>query len=114
MGEFSLTKEERISRKKEFDELFGKGKRQSTRNFQIISHPNQLGIRRLGLGVGRKVGKAVKRNRVKRLLREFFRLNKTRLPSSHDYLFVAKPGSADLTYKETYEELKILLNGQSS
>lgn len=62
---------------------------------------------RLGLVVGRKVGPAVRRNRVKRLLREFFRRHQERLPSA-DIIILAKKGAARLTYAQVEEELRTI------
>jgi ribonuclease P protein component len=63
---------------------------------------------RLGLVVTRRLGKAVKRNRVKRLLREFFRRHKTELPAV-DLVIMAKKGAAVLGYHQVEEELGRLL-----
>ena len=95
MGAFRLKKEERITRRTEFLKIFKHGIRYNTENFLIIIFSdNNKPIRRLGITVSKKVGGAVKRNRVKRLLKEFFRLHKDHLPESSDILFIAKPGSA--------------------
>mgnify|MGYP003956287885 CR=1 FL=1 len=51
---------------------------------------NNLERSRVGLSVSRKVGPAVQRNKIKRIIRESFRNSKNRL-SSFDYLFIAKP-----------------------
>jgi ribonuclease P protein component len=51
---------------------------------------------RLGVSVGRRVGGAVERNRVKRLLREAFWALPERVSTSHDYVVVARPGAAQL------------------
>ena len=51
---------------------------------------------RLGVSVGRRVGGAVERNRVKRLLREAFWALADQVPPSHDYVIVARHGAAEL------------------
>jgi ribonuclease P protein component len=66
------------------------------------------GLPRLGLVATRRLGKAVRRNRVKRLLREFFRRHKTALPKK-DLVIMAKKGAAALDYYQVEEELGRLL-----
>ena len=58
--------------------------------------------------VTRRFGKAVRRNRMKRLLREFFRRHKGRLPS-RDLVIMAKKGAEALNYDQVVEELGRLL-----
>ncbi|HIC90720.1 MAG TPA: ribonuclease P protein component [Syntrophaceae bacterium] len=106
MKQFSLNKTERIRKRSEFLSIARFGKRYHTKHFMVVFNPNHLGIARLGISVSKKVGGPVKRNRVKRLIREFFRLNKRNLPCSHDVLVVAKQGSSNLTYQEVYSELR--------
>ncbi len=55
---------------------------------------------RLGLSVSRRVGGAVERNRVKRVLREAFWEEAERLPAGSDYVVVARPDSKDLAARE--------------
>ncbi len=62
----------------------------------------------MGLVAGRKVGKATRRNRVKRLLREFFRRHKESLPPG-DIIIMAKKGAPDLTYTQVQTELARIL-----
>ena len=54
----------------------------------------------MGLVTGRKVGGAVERNRIKRRLREIFRLNKHRLAPGLDIVFVPRPAACGLGYEE--------------
>jgi len=59
---------------------------------------------RLGITVSKRVGVAVVRTRVKRLLREVFRQNKERLPPGLKLVIVAKAEAAHLTYQQTHAE----------
>jgi len=79
----------------------------------LLLKPNQVGITRLGVTVSKRVGKSVIRNRVKRLIREFFRLNKHLLPQGHDMVIIARPGAAQLDFWEVKEELGEALFSQN-
>jgi len=98
-----------LRRRKDYELAFRHGSRRHTQNFTIILRPNALKFSRLGVTVGKKVGNAVKRNRVKRCLREFFRLHKHKLPPSHDLVIVAKKDAATLAYNDVREELAAVL-----
>jgi ribonuclease P protein component len=78
-------------------------------HFLVIIKPNHLGRTRLGLTVGKNAGGAVRRNRIKRLLREFFRRSINKFPSSRDIIIIALKGSDPLTYRQVFEELSSLL-----
>ena len=110
---FFLKKYERLRHRKDFDLAFRNGSRRQTKNFTIILRANGLEFSRLGVTVGKKVGNAVKRNRVKRYLREFFRLHKHKLPPSHDVVIIAKRDAATLAYQDVREELAAVLFGNN-
>jgi ribonuclease P protein component len=105
----SFRKHERLRSHKDFKLALQHGSRRQTKNFTIILRPNALQFSRLGVTVSKKVGNAVKRNRVKRCLREFFRLHKHKLPPSHDLVIIAKKDAATLAYHDIREELAAVL-----
>lgn len=105
----TFRKKERIRKSSEFGEIFNKGFKINLKNFLIIKNPNDLNLRRLGISVSKKVGRAVKRNKIKRWIREFFRTHKSLIPPI-DLLIIVKKGSEPLKdYSQICEELKILL-----
>ncbi|NIS61776.1 MAG: ribonuclease P protein component [Proteobacteria bacterium] len=106
----SYRRENRIARKTDFWKDRGRRKKFTTRHFLLILRKNDKDSKRLGLVVGRKVGGAVARNRIKRLLREFFRLNKERMPESSDLIVLAKENIEIDGYQEVFEELKVIFN----
>ncbi|MBI5328848.1 MAG: ribonuclease P protein component [Deltaproteobacteria bacterium] len=108
MGQYSFTKKERLLKSKDFTSAQKQGKRVASKSFTIFLKTNSLGIRRLGLAVSKKVGGAVKRNRIKRFLREFFRLNKEIFPPSTDIFISVKHGFNLSAYREVGEEFKLM------
>jgi ribonuclease P protein component len=84
---------QRLSRSAEFDRVFREGRSHASRHLVVYSFPHEEADAepRLGVSVGRKVGGAVQRNRVKRLLREAFGEIVPELPRGHDFVVVARP-----------------------
>lgn len=106
MKAHAFGKEEKILKKRDYTRVYEQGKRIYSRRFTIIVSPNPDGRTRLGTTVSKKTGNAVQRNRIKRLLREFFRLNKSRLPASLDIVIIAKRGILPLGYEDVCRELE--------
>jgi ribonuclease P protein component len=91
-------KRRRLSRSGEFDRVYREGRSHASRYLVLYSFPSgETGQDpRLGVSVGRKVGGAVERNRVKRLLREAFWAQSEGLPEGHDFVIVARPDAGSL------------------
>jgi ribonuclease P protein component len=91
-------KRRRLSRSGEFDRVYREGRSYASRYLVLYSFPRPAAPDgpRLGVSVGRKVGGAVDRNKVKRLLREVFWASADRLPEGHDFVVVARPDAGRL------------------
>jgi len=111
MKQHSFGKHERIRKRKDFLSAYHHGARVESKNFITVLNRNQLGTTRLGITVTKKVGNSVQRNRVKRLLREFFRLNKHSLPDSYDIVIIVKQKVPYLKYRDVYAQLEALFTG---
>jgi ribonuclease P protein component len=99
----------RLSRSAEFDRVYREGRSHAGRHLVLYSFPREAGdddMPRLGLSVGRKVGGAVERNKVKRLLREAFWQSEELLPAGHDFVVVARSEAADFAQREGLAGIK--------
>jgi ribonuclease P protein component len=100
-------KRRRLSRSAEFERVYRQGRSKSNRFLVLYAFPRAdddpgdvPSGPRLGLSVSRRVGGAVERTRVKRVLREAFWAEAERLPEGSDYVVVARPDSRDLAERE--------------
>jgi ribonuclease P protein component len=100
-------KRRRLSRSAEFERVYRQGRSKANRYLVLYAFPRdddrpgtETDGPRLGLSVSRRVGGAVDRTKVKRLLREAFWAEAERLPAGADYVAVARPDSRELAERE--------------
>lgn len=104
-----MNKTYRLKDNRDFSRVFKEGKSFANRFIVMYHAPNHLGHYRVGFSVSKKVGNAVIRNKVKRLLRESFRLEMTDSSVSVDFVIIARPTAADLGFDEIRKNLVHLL-----
>jgi ribonuclease P protein component len=117
-GEREPGRRSRLSRSGDFERAYRDGRSSANRFLVLYAFPREEDGSastsgeegpRLGLSVSRKVGGAVDRNRVKRVLREAFWALADRLPSTHDFVVVARPDLPGLVEREGAEGVRAAL-----
>jgi ribonuclease P protein component len=102
-GDAGARKRRRLSRSGEFDRVYREGSSHANRFLVVYSFPRSeedTDELRLGVSVGRKIGGAVERNRIKRALREAFWSLEQELPGGHDFVLVARAEIVQLWERE--------------
>ena len=87
---FRFQRELRLRGKSAFKHVHEAKVRRETGPLLVYARPNTLEFSRIGLAVGRSVGGAIRRNRIKRRLREAFRLNRHEWPTGYDWMVVVR------------------------
>jgi|GEM_PF-794838 len=99
----------RIRSEADFKRIYRRGSRARGKILLVVACENELGRTRLGLSVGRKIWKlAVRRNRLRRIFREAFRLTYPELPQGVDLILIPAEPRLDPTLEETRRELVYL------
>jgi ribonuclease P protein component len=109
-------KHERLTAPADFRRCYRQGQRLRTSYFIVYAYRRGAGAVRLGLAVGKAIGSAVVRNRVKRRLRELFRRHKASVPEGYDLFVRATPPSATASFaelKQAWRHAIGILQGQA-
>jgi ribonuclease P protein component len=104
-----VQKEQRLRRNWQFRQVFGKGRFTVGQGLIFYRLPNELCFNRIGLVASKKVGKAVMRNRAKRLMREAYHQLEAKMPQGYDLIFVARQAMAGCDLQQVLGEMKLLL-----
>lgn len=88
---YRFTRAQRLQHKREFEAVYAAKARAESWPLLVQAVPAIGGRSRLGLSIGRRLGNAVRRNRMKRLLRESFRLEQAEFPAAYDVIVSTKP-----------------------
>lgn len=105
-----LKKRQRVKKNEDFQKVFKQGKSVANRQFVIYSYRKEEQQEfRIGLSVGKKLGNAVTRNRIKRYIRQAFLEMKDELKNNQDYVIIARHQAATLDFHETKKSLQHVL-----
>jgi len=101
----------RLKKNAEFRAVYKRGKSFSNNLLVLYVYMNKKNVNRLGVSVSKKVGKSVVRNRIKRLIKESFRLNSNyiKVGSGYDLVFIARKSSNGKSYVEINNSVKNLI-----
>ena len=99
--------EQYLTKAAQYESVYNKGSSWVNDSLVVKALPNELNISRYGFSIGRRVGKAVVRNRVKRLLREILR--QTPLKPGWDIMFIARSPAAGANYRDLGKSVRDLL-----
>ncbi|MEJ2682952.1 MAG: ribonuclease P protein component [Candidatus Sulfobium sp.] len=100
-----------LSRRGDFNKVFELGSKFSSRYLVTYARPNGLSFSRLGLSVSKKIGKAVVRNRIRRLLREALRKQLTEKSVRYDFVLVARSASVGAGFADLSKEIARVFAG---
>ncbi|KMT21743.1 ribonuclease P protein component [Clostridium cylindrosporum] len=104
-----MKSEERIKRNSHFRYIYNRGKSISNDTLVLYTLKNKKDINRVGISVSKKVGNSVIRNKVKRLIRESYRVNSESFNKGYDFIFIARQRSASADYNKVESAMKHLM-----
>jgi ribonuclease P protein component len=97
-----------IKRKCDYRNVYSQGISVADKYLVLYARTNFSNINRFGFSISKKVGKAVVRNRIRRLLKEICRLNPQFFNTGYEYVIIVRPEGAALDFKGAFSSLKFL------
>jgi ribonuclease P protein component len=104
-----LPRESRLLRRTEYDAVYRDGRRRSSREFTVFLRPNGLDRSRFGWSIKKALGGAVRRNRIRRRLREIVRLHRQEILPGWDIVIHPRTTAATAKFTPLATELVKLL-----
>jgi ribonuclease P protein component len=104
-----MEKRYRLKRNADFQRIRRQGQSWANRLLVLMAVPNSLDHSRFGFSVSRRLGKAVVRNRVKRLMRETVRRQKERIPAGWDVVWIARRPMREVDFPAVERAVEQLL-----
>jgi len=106
MGTMTVEKKNRLTKREYFDKVYRGGKSMANHQFVLYYYPRpQQASFRLGISVSKKLGNAVVRNRIRRVVKEIVRLNADKIAGGFDLILIARKPVVGLTYQETEKSI---------
>ncbi len=100
-------KHERLRKDAEFKQVYKKGKSVANKTFVMYFLKNGMDFNRIGFSISKKVGNAVKRNRIRRLIKENLK-DMDDLKQGYDIIFIARISSSDIDFYDTGKSIRYL------
>jgi ribonuclease P protein component len=107
--QFSLPRACRLVRRSEYDAVYREGRRRTSREFTVFLRPNALDLSRFGWSIRKALGSAVRRNRIRRRLREILRLHRQEIAPGWDIAIHPRSSAATADFPVLTRELLKLL-----
>ena len=104
-----MKKYEIVKEHNEFDNIIENGSYKKSKNFVIYNKDSNFEYPRFGIAVGKKVGNAVTRNKLKRQFRMLLTTNKNLFSNNKDYIIIVKRSSLMSSFKDLELELKNIM-----
>ena len=106
-----MKKYEIVKEHKDFDDIIASGKYTKNKYVVIYNKESEFEYPRFGVAVGKKVGHAVTRNKLKRILRMILTNNKKLFKKNHDYIIIGKRSALEVDYSTLENSIKEIISG---